>query len=262
MHYFHQGATNRGTSSKVPCSNMLIRQNWEDLFLKVMKITCSVRQDLNLWSKSIKLDLSKAVSMSFSNKLTLKDWTYRTLIMDILNLEENNLAHKKNYPSRKRFSEMLKIRNFRELGEMKRAQELRVDEFSVQTSREVMKQYRDSLRNCSLCKNKWINSVNDSGEFQEVESNHSGRLSHVPSQPEVIPSASSMLSRDKRLPFDTWNALGLQENVFGNQFSTFGLPRNPSQGIHYGVAHEARRETESVPRATGTGTSCKRWRAK
>ena len=56
--------------------------------------------------------------------------------MDILNLQENNLAYKKNYPWRKRFSEMLKIRNFRELGEMKRAQELRIDEFSVQKSRE------------------------------------------------------------------------------------------------------------------------------
>ena len=33
-----------------------------------------------------------------------------------------------------------------------------------------------------------------------------------------------MLSRDNRLPFDTWNALGIQENVLGDQFSTFGLP--------------------------------------
>ena len=32
-----------------------------------------------------------AVSMSFSNKLMLKDWNYRTPITDILNLEENNL---------------------------------------------------------------------------------------------------------------------------------------------------------------------------
>ena len=32
---------------------------WEDLSLKAIKIICSVRQDLNLWHKSIKLDLSK-----------------------------------------------------------------------------------------------------------------------------------------------------------------------------------------------------------
>ena len=61
-----------------------------------------------------------------------------------------------------------------------------------------------------------MNSMNDSGEFQEVESNHSGRLFFVSSQPAVIPSSRSMLSRDKRLPLDTWNSSGPQENVFGN----------------------------------------------
>ena len=100
-----------------------------------------------------------------------------------------------------------------------------------------------------------MNSMSDSGEFQEVKSNHSGRLSHVPSQPEMVPSSSSILSRDTRLPFDTWNTSGLQGKVFGNQFTTFGLPRNLSQGIHYGVAHKTQRETESVSRAMGTGTS-------
>ena len=61
-----------------------------------------------------------------------------------------------------------------------------------------------------------MNSVNDSGDFQDVESNHSGRLSHVSSQPAMIPSSQALLSRDKRLPLDTWNQSGVQENVFGN----------------------------------------------
>ena len=52
-------------------------------------------------------------------------------------------------------------------------------------------------------------------EIQEVESNCSGRLSYVSSQPAAIPSSRSMLSRDKRLPLDTWNTSGLQENVLG-----------------------------------------------
>ena len=59
-----------------------------------------------------------------------------------------------------------------------------------------------------------MNSMNDSGEFQEVESNYSGRLSYFSSQLSVIPSSRSMLSRNKRLPLDTWNQSGLQENVF------------------------------------------------
>ena len=57
----------------------------------------------------------------------------------------------------------------------------------------------------------------------------------------MIPSSRSVLSRDKRLPLDTWNASGLQENVFGDHFSTFDSPPRSS-------------ERESVPQATGTGT--------
>ena len=36
-----------------------------------------------------------------------------------------------------------------------------------------------------------MNSMNDSGDFQDVESNYSGRLSYVPSQPAMIPSSRS-----------------------------------------------------------------------
>ena len=61
-----------------------------------------------------------------------------------------------------------------------------------------------------------MNFINDSGDFQDVDSNHSGRLSYVSSKPAMIPSFPSMLSRDKSLPLDTWNTPGLQENVFGN----------------------------------------------
>ena len=96
-----------------------------------------------------------------------------------------------------------------------------------------------------------MNSMNDSGEFQEVEANYSGRLSYVSSQPAMIPSSLSMLSRGKRLPLDTWNTSGLLENVVGNQFSTFDSPRDHHQGIHLCAPQ---RKRESVPQATGSGT--------
>ena len=48
----------------------------------------------------------------------------------------------------------------------------------------------------------------------------------------MIPSSRSVLSRDKRFPLNTWNSSGLQENVFGNQFSTFDLRRDHPQGIN------------------------------
>ena len=59
-----------------------------------------------------------------------------------------------------------------------------------------------------------------------MESNYSGRLSYVSGKFAMIPSSRSMLSRDKRLPLDTWNTSGFQENVFGNQFSPFDSPRD------------------------------------
>ena len=56
-------------------------------------------------------------------------------------------------------------------------------------------------------------------------------MSHVSSQPETITSSRSLLSRDKRLPLDTWNQSRVQENVFGHRFSTFDSPRDFPQRI-------------------------------
>ena len=86
--------------------------------------------------------------------------------------------------------------------------------------------------------------LNDPGDFQDVESKICGRLSHVPSQPAAIPSSRSMLSRDKRLHLDTWNQSGLQENVFGNQSSTFESPRGHPQRIQ---SDDVQRNREEVP---------------
>ena len=84
-----------------------------------------------------------------------------------------------------------------------------------------------------------MSCINDSGEYQEVESNHSGRMSHVPSQPEVIPSSSSMLSRDKRLPLDTWNIHLVYRKTFLVSNSLL-LVRSKFllKEIHHGVAHK------------------------
>ena len=63
---------------------------------------------------------------------------------------------------------------------------------------------------------------------------------------QVLPLAEH---RDKRLPFDTRIALGLQENVFGNQFSTFDSPRDHHQGVHRCAPL---RERGSAPQVTRT----------
>ena len=77
-----------------------------------------------------------------------------------------------------------------------------------------------------------MNYLNDSGYYKEVESNYSRTFSYVSSQPARIPSPRSMLSCDKRLPPDTWNRSGSQENVFANPRSTLESSQTPYRGIH------------------------------
>ena len=61
-----------------------------------------------------------------------------------------------------------------------------------------------------------VNCMNDSRESQDLESICSGKLSHVPSEPTVVPSLRSLLSRDRSMSPDLWNLSGTQGNVFGN----------------------------------------------
>ena len=88
------------------------------------------------------------------------------------------------------------IRNMHEMGEIKRAQELRVHEVSVQKLREI---------------------------------------------DETIQQLTSQL---QQIPLDTWNQSGLQENVFGNQFSTFDSPKDHPQRI---PSDDVERNREAAP---------------
>ena len=100
-----------------------------------------------------------------------------------------------------------------EMGEIKRAQQQQTDEVSsaeIKKNHETLQQLTSQLQQMQ----EQMNSMIDSGDFQDVESNYSGRLSHVSSQLVMIPSSRSLPSRDKRLPLDTWNQSGLQANVF------------------------------------------------
>ena len=134
------------------------------------------------------------------------------------------------------------IRNLHELGEVKRAQELRVDEFSVQNLRE----YHETIPRLTSQLQEMqdqMNSMNVSRDLQGVESNHSGRLFHVSSQPAMTPSSRSLLSRNKRLPLDTGNQSGLQENVFGNQFSALVHPEIFLNEFHLTTCKETEKQS-------------------
>ena len=105
MHCFH---LNRETWSGVLCSETLIRRIWEDLFLKVIRITCSIRQDQTWRNKNLMSNLSINASVNHNDKRKSKDWLYRTHNTDLLNLDENKFDNKKNCPWKKTFSEILK----------------------------------------------------------------------------------------------------------------------------------------------------------
>ena len=95
---------------------------------------------------------------------------------------------------------------------------MRIGEFSRQELRESQADIHGLTSQAQELQER-VNLMNDSGEFKDVESACSGRLSHVPSQPAVVPSPLCMLSRDLRLRPYTWNLLGTPGNVFDTTFT-------------------------------------------
>ena len=103
-----------------------------------------------------------------------------------------------------------RFRNIHEMEELKSAQEMRVDEFSIHK----LKETHATIQKLTSQRQELQEKMNcDSKAFQDIESICSGKLSHVPSQPAVVPSLRSMLSRDHSLQPDTWNLSGTQGNV-------------------------------------------------
>ena len=193
---------------------------------------------------------SRSASVKYSDTRKSKDWRYRTHNTGFVESRREQVRLQEEVSMQEKVLRNAQIRNMHEMGEMKRAQEQRVDEVSVRKFREnheTIQQLTSQLQQMQ----EHMNSMNSSGDFQDVESNFCGRLSHVSSQLVRIPSSRSLLSRDKRLPLDTWNQSGLQENVFGNQFSTIDSPRYYSQRIQ---PDDVQRNREAVPEAGRTKT--------
>ena len=107
---------------------------------------------------------------------------------------------------------------------------MRIDEFSRNELRESHATIQKLTSKIQELQER-IHLVNDSGEFQDVESKCSGKLSHVPSQPAVVPSPCGMPSRDQSLRSDTWNVLGTPGNVFGSPRAVIDWSSTPDQGM-------------------------------
>ena len=90
------------------------------------------------------------------------------------NLDESKVDYRKKETGHERESTSrdTRIRSIHEMEELRRAQELRVDEFSVQQLRES----HDTIQRTHFTSTEFteiVNCTNDSGEFQETGSNYS-----------------------------------------------------------------------------------------
>ena len=79
------------------------------------------------------------------------------------------------------------MRGIHEMEELKRVQDLRVDEFSRRRLIENQDTVNELTARIQELQHE-VNCMNDPRDFQDVESLRSGQLSHVPSQPALCPS--------------------------------------------------------------------------
>ena len=146
------------------------------------------------------MNLSIIASVSSSNKLMLKDWNYRTHNTES---RREQVRLQEELSMKEKVLRDTQIRSMHDMEKMKKSS--RTTGRRCLSAKIRRKSYETIQRLTSQLQEmqEQMNSMNDSGEFQEVESNHSGRLSYVSSQSAMIPSSRYILSRDKRLPLDT-----------------------------------------------------------
>ena len=139
-----------------------------------------------------------------------------------------------------------RIKCLHEMEELKRIQELRIDEFSRRLI-ENQDTINELTARIQELQNE-VNCMNDSRDFKDAESVRSGP-SHVPSQPAFFPSdrdPGGLLSRNNQPP-DIWNSQGTSGNFFAN-------PRASSSSPYPGEFNPwISNVTEDTPVLTSTG---------
>ena len=108
------------------------------------------------------------------------------------------------------------IKSLHEIEELKRVQELRIDEFSRRRLIENQDTTNELTARIQELQNE-VNCMNDSRDFKDAESVRSG-LFPVPSQPALFPphpDPGRLLSRNDK-PSGIWNTHGISGNVFAN----------------------------------------------
>ena len=116
------------------------------------------------------------------------------------------------------------IKSLYEMEQLKRVQELRVDESSRRRLIENQDTINELTARIPKLQNE-VNCMNDSRYFKDAESVRIGQ-SHVPSQPALLPpyrDPGGMLSRKDKPP-DIWDTHGIPGNVFVNPPASSSSP--------------------------------------
>ena len=150
----------------------------------ILQVSFPIRRDRNNFA----FNLSHEMVFELINQFRLWSFWPRWYVeprREQVRLQEELVMKKKSLRG-------TEIRNMNEMGEMKRAQETRVDDFSVQKLRESHETIHKLTSQLQEMQEQ-INSMSDSGHDKKWNQIIVEKCSHVPSQPERIPSPRSML---------------------------------------------------------------------
>ena len=178
-------------------------------------ISCCHREKLTQWSKNAEQILPNALFANLKNPIQSNRMEIDHTNLGYEQSRREQVRLHEESAQRERALREIHVRNVHEVEELKRLQEMRIDECSKQELRESQTTKIELTSQIQELQDR-VSFMNDSREFQAVESSWSGGLSHVPSQPAVVPSLRGMLSRNQSLRPDMRNSLATSGNVFDN----------------------------------------------
>ena len=141
-----------------------------NLLLMETEIICTLKREQEYKVESLNTCISELQQQTYAQRLELEDahLGYEESRREQVRLQEELLMKKKALRD-------TQIRDIHEMRELKRAQELRVDEVSVQKLRKNHETIQRLTSQTQELQEK-VNCTNVSGEFQEIEPNCSGKI--------------------------------------------------------------------------------------
>ena len=109
----------------------------------------------------------------------LSDWNWEDAHLGYVESRREQVRQQEELVMKEKALRDTQIRSIHEMGELKRAQELRVDEFSLQEFRESHDSIQKLTSQIQELQER-VNCMNDSGEFQDIESDYSENFPTFP----------------------------------------------------------------------------------